>query len=70
MVDFREPVLFDVPARTAKVIDRTLFPNPYALSRFEWYADSPPAPHNFTSVPPVTSARPLRDLRMRIKEQR
>ena len=40
VVDFREPVLFDVATRTAKVVDRTLFPNPYALSRFEWYPDS------------------------------
>ena len=45
-------------------------PDPWKADTLEWYADSPPAPHNFTSVPPVTSARPLRDLRMRIREQR
>jgi dipeptidyl aminopeptidase/acylaminoacyl peptidase len=39
-VDVREPVLFDVATRTATVIDRSLFPNPYAISRFAWYADS------------------------------
>jgi dipeptidyl aminopeptidase/acylaminoacyl peptidase len=39
-VDLREPVLFDVAARTATVIDRSLFPNPYAISRFAWYDDS------------------------------
>jgi len=45
-------------------------PDPWKADTLEWYADSPPAPHNFTSVPPVTSARPLRDLRERIEEQR
>jgi len=45
-------------------------PDPWKADTLEWYADSPPAPHNFTSVPPVTSARPLRDLRQRIEEQR
>jgi hypothetical protein len=40
VVDLREPVLFDVATRKATVIDRALFPNPYAISRAEWYADS------------------------------
>jgi dipeptidyl aminopeptidase/acylaminoacyl peptidase len=39
-VDLREPVLFDITAGTSKVIDRSLFPNPYAISRFTWYTDS------------------------------
>jgi dipeptidyl aminopeptidase/acylaminoacyl peptidase len=39
-VDLREPVLFDVAKRTAIVVDRSLFPDPYAISRFSWYADS------------------------------
>jgi dipeptidyl aminopeptidase/acylaminoacyl peptidase len=39
-VDLREPVLFDVATKTATVIDRSLFPNPYAISHFQWYDDS------------------------------
>jgi dipeptidyl aminopeptidase/acylaminoacyl peptidase len=39
-VDLREPVLFDIASRSAKVIDRSLFPNPYAISRFDWHDDS------------------------------
>ena len=39
-VDLREPVLFDVATGKATAIDRSLFPDPYAISRFSWYADS------------------------------
>ena len=34
----------------------------------EWYTTSPPPPHNFDSLPPVTSARPLSDLREALQE--
>ena len=35
-----QPVIFDVASRNAFVLDPSLFPNPYALGRFEWRKDS------------------------------
>jgi len=37
--------------------------DPWLADTLEWYTTSPPPPHNFDSIPPVTSARPLFDLR-------
>jgi cytochrome c oxidase subunit I len=44
--------------------------DPWQADTLEWYATSPPSPHNFDDVPYVTSARPLYDLRRRLREER
>ena len=49
----------------------TRAPNdPWRADTLEWYTTSPPPPHNFPhgKVPYVSSHRPLRDLRQRLRE--
>jgi cytochrome c oxidase subunit 1 len=44
--------------------------DPWQADTLEWYTTSPPPPHNFDDVPYVTSARPLYDLRRKLRVER
>jgi len=43
--------------------------DPWRGTTLEWFALSPPPPHNFDAVPDVRSAEPLRDIREAIRER-
>jgi cytochrome c oxidase subunit I len=44
--------------------------DPWGGDSLEWFALSPPEPHNFDVLPDVRSARPLRDIREAIDQRR
>ena len=58
-----------LPARRARSPRGAGRERPMAGETLEWYTTSPPPPHNFDSLPPVTSPTPLGDLRRRLKER-
>ncbi len=56
----------------AKFIARTgrrVGNDPWGADTLEWYTTSPPPPHNFDSLPPVESERPVADLRESLRRR-
>jgi heme/copper-type cytochrome/quinol oxidase subunit 1 len=43
--------------------------DPWGGETLEWFATSPPPPHNFDVVPDVRSDEPLRDIREAVRRQ-
>jgi cytochrome c oxidase subunit 1 len=61
-------ILFLANVLRTWLVGRRAGNDPWLGNTLEWYTTSPPPPYNFVSVPYISSARPLRDLRRKIEE--
>jgi cytochrome c oxidase subunit I len=44
-------------------------PDPWRANTLEWFAPSPPPPHNFDVIPTVRSLEPMKDIRRAVQER-
>ena len=65
---FTVPVPDTFTAPMAGAFTAPMPDDPWEANTLEWATSSPPPVHNFDSLPPIHSDRPVYDLRMANKE--